>query len=247
MPALVLALALAAMARYRAPANPAARPLRARPREVARAFVIALPALVLPVLIRASVVEGIATATEVSTIGIVYTLLVGPLVYRQNMWRRFYPILVDTAALSGAILFIIGCATAMAWALTQSGLGRALAGALTAVRGGSMGFLAASVVGFVVLGSLLEGIPAMVLLGPLLFPIARTLGVQEVHYAMTVILAMGLGLFAPPFGVGYYAACSIGRVDPNVGLRAIWPYLGAVATGLVLVAAVPWLSTAFLP
>jgi TRAP-type C4-dicarboxylate transport system permease large subunit len=74
----------------------------------------------------------------------------------------------------------------------------------------------------VVLGSLPEGIPAIVLFVPLLFPIARSLGIEEVHYAMLVILAMGLGLFMPPFGVGYYAACKIGQVDPNAGLRKIW-------------------------
>jgi hypothetical protein len=85
--------------------------------------------------------------------------------------------------------------------------------------------LAFILLAFVILGSVLEGIPAIVLFGPLLFPIARAVGVHEVHYAMIIILAMGIGLFAPPFGVGYYAACAIGRVDPNEGIRPIWGYL----------------------
>ena len=72
--------------------------------------------------------------------------------------------------------------------------------------------MAVSIVAFIVLGCVLEGIPAIVLFGPLLFPIAQALGIHDVHYAMVVILAMGIGLFAPPFGVGYYAACAIGRV-----------------------------------
>ena len=80
--------------------------------------------------------------------------------------------------------------------------------------------MAVSIVAFIVLGSVLEGIPAIVLFGPLLFPIARAVGIHEVHYAMVVILAMGIGLFAPPFGVGYYAACAIGRVDPGRGHAA---------------------------
>ena len=78
---------------------------------------------------------------------------------------------------------------------------------------------------------MLEGIPAIVLFGPLLFPIARAVGVHEVHYAMIIILAMGIGLFAPPFGVGYYAACAIGRVDPAEGIRPIWGYLLALLVG----------------
>jgi TRAP-type C4-dicarboxylate transport system permease large subunit len=77
-------------------------------------------------------------------------------------------------------------------------------------------------------------IPAIVLFGPLLFPIARAVGVHEVHYAMIIILAMGIGLFAPPFGVGYYAACAIGRVDPAQGIRPIWGYLLALLAGLFI-------------
>jgi len=213
---------------------------------IGRAFLIALPSLLLPVVIRTSVVRGIATATEVSTIGIAYAVVIGLLVYRQFDWRRIYPMLLETAALSGAILFIIGTATSMAWALTQSGFSRQLAQAMASVPGGGFGFLLISIVAFVILGSVLEGIPAIVLFGPLLFPIARTLGVNEVHYAMVVILAMGIGLFAPPLGVGYYSACAIGRVSPDAGMRRIWPYLGALLAGLLAVAAIPWLSTGFL-
>jgi len=219
---------------------------RANAREIARAFIVALPALALPFVIRAAVVEGIATATEVSTIGIVYSLLVGAAIYRKLDLRRLPQMLIETASLSGAILLIIGAATGMAWALTQSGFSRQLAAAMAALPGGAPMFLAVSVLAFIVLGSVLEGIPAIVLFGPLLFPIARQMGIHEVHYAMVVILAMGIGLFAPPFGVGYYAACAIGRVNPDDGMRAIWGYLVALVAGLVLVAAVPWISIGFL-
>jgi TRAP-type C4-dicarboxylate transport system permease large subunit len=153
---------------------------------------------------------------------------------------------VATASLSGAILLIIGTATAMAWGLTQSGFSRALAEAMAALPGGAPAFLAVSLLLFVILGSVLEGIPAIVLFGPLLFPIARDLGIHEVHYAIVVVLAMGLGLFAPPLGVGYYAACAIGRIHPDKGLRPIVGYLVALLTGTVMVAAVPWLSVGFL-
>ena len=93
---------------------------------------------------------------------------------------------------------------------------------------------------------MLEGIPAIVLFGTLLFPIAAQIGVHEVHYAMIVILAMGIGLFAPPFGVGYYAACAVGRVNPDEGIRPIIGYLLALMVGLIVVAAVPWISIGFL-
>ena len=246
LPGLVLAATLSMLVWWRYRNEDLSHVRRATSREIASAFIIALPALALPFVIRAAVVEGIATATEVSTIGIVFSILAGLLIYRQFDWRRLMPMLIETASLSGAILLIIGAATGMAWGLTQSGFSRALANAMTGLPGGAAVFIAVSIVAFVILGSVLEGIPAIVLFGPLLFPIARAVGVHEVHYAMVVILAMGIGLFAPPFGVGYYAACAIGRVDPADGINPIWGYLLALIAGLIIVAAFPWISIGFL-
>jgi tripartite ATP-independent transporter DctM subunit len=245
LPGVVLAVLLAVLARQRS-AEVVQGLRRAPMRVVGRTFMVAVPALLLPVLIRTAVVRGIATATEVSTIGIAYAAVAGLLVYRRFDWRRLYPMLVDTAALSGAILFIIGTATGMSWALTQSGFAQGLTHVMTSVPGGKAGFLLISIAAFVVLGSVLEGIPAMVLFAPLLFPVARMMGVHEVHYAMVIILSMGIGLFAPPFGLGYYAACTIGRADPNVAMRRIWPYLGVLLLGLLIVAFVPWFSIGLL-
>jgi tripartite ATP-independent transporter DctM subunit len=246
LPGVVLAILLCFVVRRRYRRENLGDVKRATAQDIGRTFVISLPALALPFLIRAAVVEGVATATEVSTIGIVYSSIIGLLVYRRFDWAALKPMLVATACLSGAILLIIGTATGMAWGLTQSGFSRSLAVAMTGLPGGAITFMAASIAAFVVLGSVLEGIPAIVLFGPLLFPIARTVGIHEVHYAMVVILAMGIGLFAPPFGVGYYAACAIGRVEPADGMRPILGYMLALVIGTIVVAAVPWISIGFL-
>jgi len=246
LPALVVAAALGAVAWGRSRGDDLSHVVKAPRGQVLRALVHALPALSLPVVIRLAVTEGIATATEVSTIGIVYTVLLGVLVYRQFEWRRLFGMIVDAASISGAILFIIGAAGAMAWALTQSGFSTQLAQAMAGVPGGRWGFLAISIVAFVMLGSVLEGIPALVVFAPLVFPIARTFGVHDVQYAMVVILSMGVGVFAPPVGIGFFIACAIGKVPPSEAVHAMWPYIGALVFGLLLVAAVPWLSVGFL-
>lgn len=245
VPALVLAVLLCFVVWWRNRNVDLSGGMRASWALIGRTAIIAVPALALPFIIRAAVVEGVATATEVSTIGIVYAIVAGALLYRQLDFKKLWPALVDTAALSGAILLIIGTATGMAWALTQSGFSRQLAQAMTQLPGGTAGFLAVSILAFVVLGSVLEGIPAIVVFGPLLFPIAKQFGVNDVHYSMVVVLAMGIGLFAPPFGVGYYAACAISRVSPSAGMRPILGYILALLVGTVLVAAVPGLSTGF--
>jgi tripartite ATP-independent transporter DctM subunit len=246
LPGLVLAVMLCAVVWRRYRNEDLSHVKRAKWTEVGSTFIVALPAIALPFVIRAAVVGGVATATEVSTIGIVYSVLAGLLIYRKFDWRRLYPMLTETAALSGAILLIIGAATGMAWALTQSGFSTSLAAFMTGLPGGAPMFLAVTIVAFIVLGSVLEGIPAIVLFGPLLFPIAKQVGVHEVHYAMVVILAMGIGLFAPPFGVGYYAACAISRIHPDEGIKPMAGYMLALLIGTIVIAAVPWISIGFL-
>jgi tripartite ATP-independent transporter DctM subunit len=246
LPALVASVLLVAVALWSAKRRNEALEQRASLATIGRAFFVAIPALLLPLVIRYFVVTGIATATEVSVVGIIYTLLVGVFVYRELDWRRLYPTLVDTVTLSGAILLIIATATAMGWALTQSGFAQQLADMLRGAPGGTVGIMLVSIVLFIVLGSVLEGIPAMVLFGPLLFPVAKAAGINEVHYAIVAVLAMGIGLFSPPLGVGFFTASAIGKTEPEAVVKAILPYLGALLVALLIVAFVPWLSLGFL-
>jgi len=246
MPALLAAVCLLVVILVRSRGDKVELAKRATLREIGVAMFGAIPGFALPFLIRAAVLGGVATATEVSTVGIVYTLLVGAVLYRELKWNAMYPVLRETAALTGAIMLIIATATAMGWALTQSGFAQQLTEALSHAPGGAVGFMTLSVLLFIVLGSVLEGIPAVVLFGPLLFPIAKSFGIDEVQYAMVAILGMGVGLFAPPLGFGYYAACALGKVSPDNAMGRMVPYLSSIVVALVIVAAVPWFSTGFL-
>ena len=247
LPAVLCSIFLVAVALYQANREALSTTPRAPLAVILRTLLIAIPGLLLPLLIRYFVVAGIATATEVSVVGIVYTLLVGIFVYREFKWSKAYPTLLETVSLSGAILLIIATATAMGWALTQSGFAQQLADILGHAPGGSLGIMLLSVLLFIILGSVLEGIPAMVLFGPLLFPVAKAAGINEVHYAIVAVLAMGVGLFSPPLGIGYYSACAIGKADPEAAVVPILPYLGALVLALVIIALVPWISLGFLP
>src|SRR5262249_10948362 len=163
LPAVVLGITLCMLVWWRYRNEDLSHVHRATRREIGRAFLVALPAVALPFIVRAAVVRGVATATEVSTLGIAYSVIAGLVFYRQFDWRRLLPMLVETAALSGAILLIIGAATGMAWSLTQSGFSGKMAAAMTGLPGGGLTFLAISIVAFIILGSVLEGIPAIVL------------------------------------------------------------------------------------
>ncbi|QTL01727.1 TRAP transporter large permease subunit [Aquabacter sp. L1I39] len=244
--AMVLLAVLAALARIKARNEDMHGVKRAPGKLVLRTALVAAPALVLPFLIRSAVSGGVATATEVSTIAVVYALFVGIVLYGGISLRTFYGMLVETAALTGAILMILGTAVSMAWAITQAGIAQELATFMASLPGGWITFLAFSVVLFLVLGCVLEGLPAIVLMAPLMYPIARKLGINDVHYSMVIVTAMNIGLMTPPIGIGFYLACKIGNVSPDEAIGAIWPYLVALFVGLLVIAAVPWLSIGYL-
>lgn len=241
--ALVLLAALLVLARWKARHEVMDGVRRAPWATVGRLVLVAAPALVLPFLIRGAVGGGVATATEVSTIAVVYAMVIGKFLYGGLSARQVWHMLVETAALSGAILLILGTASAMAWAIAQSGLVQQLSGFMTALPGGSAVFMVVSIAVFLLLGCVLEGLPALLLLAPIMFPIARKLGIHDIHYAMVVVTSMNIGLMMPPIGVGFYVACRIGDAPPDEVIGAIWPYIAALLVGLVVIAAVPWIST----
>jgi len=241
--AMVLLLTLVAVARWKARNEQTDGTKRPPWSRIGRLAVIAAPALALPFLIRGAVSEGIATATEVSTIAVIYALIAGHTLYGGLTAKKLYKMLVETAALSGAILIILGTASAMAWGITQSGVVHTMSQFLTDLPGGAVAFMAASIVIFVVLGCLLEGLPAVLLLAPIMFPIAKKLGIHDIQYAMVIVSSMNIGLMLPPVGVGFYVACRIGEGRPEEVMRAIWPYIAALLVGVIVIACVPALST----
>ena len=241
--AAVLLVALALLARWKARHEIMENVRRASWSVIGRALMIAAPALVLPFLIRSAVGGGVATATEVSTIAVLYAMIIGQVLYGGIGWRKVYSMLVETVALSGAILLILGTASAMAWAITQSGAVQSLTQFLTTLPGGIVGFMIITILLFLILGCLLEGLPALLILAPIMFPIAKKLGIHDIHYSMVVVTAMNIGLMMPPIGVGFYVACRIGSTSPDEVMGAIWPYIAALLVGLIAIAAVPWFST----
>ena len=239
----VLLATLVVLARWKARHEHAEGAKRAPLKVMWQFLLTAGPALVLPFLIRSAVGGGVATATEVSTIAVLYALIIGQIMYGGIGVRKFYDMLVETAALSGAILLILGAASAMAWAITQSGMVQKLSLFLTTLPGGVAAFMAVTILVFLILGCLLEGLPAVLLLAPIMFPIAKKLGINDIHYSMVLVCAMNVGLMMPPIGVGFYVACRIGDAKPDEVMSAIWPYLVALMVGVVVIAAFPAIST----
>lgn len=245
-PAAVMALCLMALIYVRARASGAPRIPRARAGIVARAGLGAILPLLMPGTLLAGILLGVATPTEIAAIAVIYGILLSSVVYREMTLRGFIRIAIDTAALTGVLLFIFAAASSFSWTLTVAYLPQRLVVLLQSVGDSQTIFMICSILLLILVGVLLEGLPSLNVLAPLLIPIAGKLGLSELHYALVLIIAMGIGGFMPFAGVGFYVCCAVMRCDIETASRAMFPYLIVLLAGLLVVAFVPWF-TLFLP
>ena len=246
IPAVVVAVCLMALIYVRALHAGIPRSPRVPVRSMLRAALSAVPPLLMPVMLLVGILGGIATPTEMATFAVIYGLVLAIGVYRAMDWRSFVRTVVDTATLTGMLLFIFAASTGFSWTLTVAYLPQRLVLLLHGIRDSTTVFMAGSIVLLIVVGVLLEGLPSLNVLAPLLIPIAGQVGLSEIHYALVLIIAMGIGGFMPLAGVGFYVCCAIMQAGVEEASRAMVPYLVVVIIGLLIVAFVPWF-TLFLP
>jgi tripartite ATP-independent transporter DctM subunit len=198
----------------------------------------------MPVLLFAGIFSGFATPTEISAFAVLYGLLLATLVYREVGLRALSRVAADASTVAAMVLFTLAAAQTFSWSLSAAQMPQALATLVFSWRDNTTLFLLASIAALVVLGSLLEGLPALLILAPLLLPIATQLGISDLHYGIVLLIAMGIGAFLPPLGVGFYIACAIARAPMGASTRAMVPYVAVLLAGLLLVTFVPWFTLA---
>lgn len=204
----------------------------------------ALVALVMIVMIGKGVTSGIATSTEVSSFAVVYALVVGSLAFRELSLRAVLQLFRRSAAMAGSILFIVAAASSVSFALTIEQLPQLASATMIAFaqQYGSLMFLLLAMGIMVVFGAVLEGAPALIIFGPLLTPIAQQLGINPLHFGTVMVIAMGLGLFSPPVGLGLFATCTMTGTEVRDVARPMLKYLAVLFATLVLIVLVPGLS-----
>lgn len=190
--------------------------------------------------------SGFATATEISAFAVLYAIVVGAGVFRELSWRALVHSFIHAATRSGLVLFIVAAAQALAFVLTLQQVPHAVGDFMVALShsSGTWLFLLFSIAILIVMGSVLEGAAALIIFGPLLVPVAVKLGVDPLHFGVVLVIAMGIGLFAPPLGLGLYGSCLIGKVPIEQTIKPILGYLGLLFLCLLVIAFVPAISTA---
>ena len=190
--------------------------------------------------------SGFATATEISAFAVVYAIVVGGVVFRELRPKTAIHSFVQAATRSGLVLFIVAAAQSLAFILTLQQVPHAMGEMMLSLSGthGTWLFMLLSIAVLIVMGSVLEGAAALIIFGPLLLPVAVKLGINPLHFGVVLVISMGLGLFAPPLGLGLYGACMIGNVPIEQTVKPIIGYLGLLLLCLLVIAFVPGISTA---
>ena len=243
LPALVLALCLMGAIYVKARMSNKYPGIRTPMAVVRKNTLLAAPALLVPVLLVVGIVTGLATPTEISSVAVIYGLVLSVVLYRELTVRKFWSTVADTAVKGGMILFITSTASSFAYTLTAAGIPTEIAELMIRMAGHTAWlFMLASLLILIVMGALLEGLPALLVFAPILMPLAPQFGVSPVQYGIVLLIAMGIGCFAPLIGVGMYISCSVTGTKVEAASRAMIPYAILLFIGLLLVAFVPWFS-----
>lgn len=203
----------------------------------------ALPAILLPVVILGGMRAGWFTPTEASVVAVFYALVCGKFVYRTLQWKALPDILARSALLSASVLIIIGLSAAFAWILTIEGIPQQMADWLVGMNLSPWMFLIIVNIFLLLFGIFIEPLPGVMVLAPILAPVAVKLGIDPIHFAMVVIYNLTLGMITPPVGGLLFVTCNVSRVPMSQLVRELVPFLWAHGVVLVVLTFNPQLST----
>lgn len=195
-----------------------------------RAFLPTLPALLVPLIILGGILSGLSTVTEASAFAAVYAIAIGMLLYRSLKWRDVLDALVTTVRLSGVVFFLLGASTVLGWFVTRSGITREAAELIAGFSTDPLVQILMVNLLLLVVGTLIDVLPALVIVAPVLVPAMVQLGFDPLHFAMVMILTLNVGNITPPVGMTLMTAAQIAGVSYESAIRASLPfYLSFVA------------------
>ena len=211
-------------------------------RELGRTFIDALIPLGMPIIIFGGILGGVFTPTEAAAIAVFYAAIVGLFIYREISWSALPCILINSAVMTATVCFLLGTAAVVAWILTVGQVPVLLAEMLRSLSAGPVAFLLFTALLFIILGAVIEGPAAVVILLPTFLPVVKEFGIDLVHYSIVITAAVGIGLFLPPIGVGLFIACGIAKISMDRVLGPMLPYVIFLCLGLLIVILLPWFT-----
>ena len=199
-------------------------------------------ALLMPVIILGGIYGGIFTPTEASAIAVVYALIVGMLIYREIGLKDLFPVLRRSVISSAVIMFIIANAGLFAFLITRAGVPEAIGHWLEQVLQSPTMFLLGVNAALFIIGMFIETSAAIIVLAPILAPVAAHFGIDPVHFGLIMVVNLALGMITPPFGVNLFAACTVARISLDKIIRHLIPFVCVILACLLIITYVPALS-----
>ena len=242
IPAMVLMACIMILIYIRAIRSKTAVEKRLSFKESMKAVFGAIIPLLCPVIIFAGILTGAATPTEIAVIAVLYAFIVGVFVYKEIKWNQIIPILRGTAVTTGSVMLLVGVASALSWILSTNQVPNIVGTAITRISDSPLVFLLLCNLCFVVLGAVLEGVPAMLILVPIFLPFVDKLGINQIHFGILCIACLGIGIFLPPIGMGMFIACNFAQIDVGKMFRSFAPYVLVFLIGLFIITSVPWFT-----
>jgi C4-dicarboxylate transporter DctM subunit len=225
---------------------PGAEGTRASFATILRSFRESVIPLMMPVIIFGGIFSGIFTATEAASVATVYAFIVSFFIYKEITWKDMEKILVDTAVLTGVVCLLVGAATGFSWILATHHVPQTLGSFIASVSEGRVVFLLLTIAVFLFFGMILDGLPAILIFFPILYPIAQSLGVHPLHFGVLVIAVVGISIVAPPIGLCLVIICSMAKIKLTDAIGPLIPYTLILVVDLIIIAFWPWLIL-FLP
>ncbi|MFM7011893.1 MAG: TRAP transporter large permease [Betaproteobacteria bacterium] len=199
-------------------------------------------ALLMPVIILGGIYGGVFTPTEASAVAVFYALFVGIALYGEIKPRDIYPILKKSVVSSAVIMFIIANAGLFAFLLTRAGVPDAIGRWLESVLQSPAMFLLGVNIALFIIGMFIETGASIIVLAPILAPVAIHFGIDPVHFGLVMVVNLALGMITPPFGVNLFAACTVARLSLDQVISRLWPFVAVVLCCLMVITYVPSLS-----
>jgi C4-dicarboxylate transporter DctM subunit len=215
---------------------------------LARAFVDAIPALLMPVCVVGGIIGGVVTPTEAAALAVLVGLVVGLFIYRELSLRELPALLLKTAGISSTVMIIIGTASIFSWLIAIQDVPTMLAAWFQAHVGSAAMFLLVVNLLLLVVGMFLESISAILILMPVLMPIAVKLGIDPIHFGVMVSINLSIGLITPPYGICLFVVSAVAKRSIGQLSRLVWipllPLLAMLLAITYLPGLVLWLPRA---
>jgi tripartite ATP-independent transporter DctM subunit len=198
----------------------------------------------MPVIILGGIYGGVFTPTEASAVAVFYALIVGMVIYREIKLPQLYAVLRKSVISSSVIMFIIANAGLFAFLITRAGVPEAIGHWLESVLKSPSMFLLGVNAALFIIGMFIETSAAIIVLAPILAPVAQHFGIDPVHFGLVMVVNLALGMITPPFGVNLFAACAVARISLYRMTKSLLPFIGVVFACLMLITYMPWISLA---